>query len=148
REKTQALFGIIQGGMHADLRRESAERTVEIGFDGYAIGGLSVGEPPELTDEVVAATLPLLPADKPRYLMGVGYPDQIRRYAESGRDIPRPSGSAVCRREAAAASPRPLRRSAPAARPRSARRWRIRQSRSRRSARPIRAAGPRASRPG
>jgi queuine tRNA-ribosyltransferase len=87
RNSTQALFGIIQGGMHADLRRESAERTVEIGFDGYAIGGLSVGEPPELTDEVVAATLPLLPADKPRYLMGVGYPDQIKRYAAMGIDM-------------------------------------------------------------
>jgi len=87
RGSTQALFGIIQGGMHADLRRESAERTVEMGFDGYAIGGLSVGEPPELTDEVVAATLPYLPADKPRYLMGVGYPDQIARYAAMGIDM-------------------------------------------------------------
>ncbi|MDP9268557.1 MAG: tRNA guanosine(34) transglycosylase Tgt [Acidobacteriota bacterium] len=85
--ETQALFGIIQGGMHADLRRESAERTVEIGFAGYAIGGLSVGEPPELTDEVVAATLPYLPADKPRYLMGVGYPDQIAKYAAMGIDM-------------------------------------------------------------
>ncbi|MBI2678070.1 MAG: tRNA guanosine(34) transglycosylase Tgt [Candidatus Koribacter versatilis] len=83
----QALFGIIQGGMHADLRRESAERTVEMGFDGYAIGGLSVGEPPELTDEVVAATLPYLPKDKPRYLMGVGYPDQIAKYAAMGVDM-------------------------------------------------------------
>jgi queuine tRNA-ribosyltransferase len=83
----QSLFGIIQGGMHADLRRESAERTVELGFPGYAIGGLSVGEPPELTDEVVAATLPLLPADRPRYLMGVGYPDQVARYARLGVDM-------------------------------------------------------------
>jgi len=87
RHSTQALFGIIQGGMHADLRRESAERTVAMGFDGYAIGGLSVGEPPELTDEVVAATLPHLPADKPRYLMGVGYPDQIAKYAGMGIDM-------------------------------------------------------------
>jgi queuine tRNA-ribosyltransferase len=84
---SQALFGIIQGGMHADLRKESAERTVEMGFDGYAIGGLSVGEPPELTDEVVEATLPHLPADKPRYLMGVGYPDQIAKYARLGVDM-------------------------------------------------------------
>jgi queuine tRNA-ribosyltransferase len=87
RASTQALFGIIQGGMYADLRRESAERTVEIGFPGYAVGGLSVGEPPELTDEVVAATLPHLPADKPRYLMGVGYPDQIAKYARMGIDM-------------------------------------------------------------
>jgi queuine tRNA-ribosyltransferase len=87
RNSTQALFGIVQGGMHADLRKESAERTVEMGFDGYAIGGLSVGEPPELTDEVVAATLPHLPADQPRYLMGVGYPDQIARYARLGIDM-------------------------------------------------------------
>jgi queuine tRNA-ribosyltransferase len=84
---SQALFGIIQGGMHADLRRESAERTVAMDFDGYAIGGLSVGEPAELTDEVVAATLPHLPADKPRYLMGVGYPDQIAKYAAMGIDM-------------------------------------------------------------
>ncbi|HSE50082.1 MAG TPA: tRNA guanosine(34) transglycosylase Tgt [Terriglobales bacterium] len=86
-EDSQALYGIVQGGMHADLRKESAERTVELGFDGYAIGGLSVGEPPELTDEVVAATLPHLPADKPRYLMGVGYPDQIAKYARMGVDM-------------------------------------------------------------
>ena len=86
-DSTQALFGIIQGGMHAELRRESAERTVEMGFDGYAIGGLSVGEPPELTDEVVEATLPYLPADKPRYLMGVGYPAQIAKYARLGIDM-------------------------------------------------------------
>ena len=85
--ETQQLFGIVQGGMHADLRKESAERTVEMGFDGYAIGGLSVGEPPELTDEVVAATLPHLPADKSRYLMGVGYPDQIAKYARMGVDM-------------------------------------------------------------
>ena len=84
---TQALFGIIQGGMYPDLRKESAERTVEIGFPGYAMGGLSVGEPPELTDEVVAATLPHLPADKPRYLMGVGYPDQVAKYARMGIDM-------------------------------------------------------------
>jgi queuine tRNA-ribosyltransferase len=87
RAASQSLFGIIQGGMHADLRRESAERTVALDFDGYAIGGVSVGEPPELTDEVVAATLPHLPAGKPRYLMGVGYPDQVARYARMGIDM-------------------------------------------------------------
>jgi len=86
-EKPQALFGIVQGGMHAELRRESAERTVELGFDGYAIGGLSVGEPRELTREMVAATLPHLPADRPRYLMGVGTPEEIVEYAAQGVDM-------------------------------------------------------------
>ena len=66
---TQALFGIVQGGMDLQLRQESAERTVEIGFPGYAIGGLSVGEPRHVTREVVEATLEHLPKDKPRYLM-------------------------------------------------------------------------------
>ena len=69
-EQTQALFGIVQGGMDHALRKESAERTIEIGFPGYAIGGLSVGEPRALTREVVEATLQHLPSDKPRYLMG------------------------------------------------------------------------------
>ena len=87
RNSSQALFGIVQGGMHADLRRESAERTVEVGFPGYAIGGLSVGEPRALTEEVVAATLPHLPADRPRYLMGVGTPEEIVRYAAMGVDM-------------------------------------------------------------
>ncbi len=86
-EQTQALFGIVQGGMHADLRRESAERTVEIGFPGYAIGGLSVGEPREKTWEMVETTLPLLPADKPRYVMGVGTPEEIVQYAALGVDM-------------------------------------------------------------
>jgi len=83
----QLLFGIVQGGMHADLRRESAERTVEIGFPGYAIGGLSVGEPRALTREMVEATLPHLPLDQPRYLMGVGTPDEIVEYAALGIDM-------------------------------------------------------------
>jgi queuine tRNA-ribosyltransferase len=83
----QSLFGIIQGGTHADLRLESAERTVEIGFPGYAIGGLSVGEPREASYEVVAATVPLIPEDKPRYLMGVGTPEEIVRYAALGIDM-------------------------------------------------------------
>src|SRR5579864_8830162 len=68
---TQSLFGIVQGGMDRGLRKESAERTIEIGFPGYAIGGLSVGEPRELTREIVESTLEHLPQDKPRYLMGV-----------------------------------------------------------------------------
>ena len=86
-EHGQALFGIVQGGMYSDLRRESAERTVEIGFPGYAIGGLSVGEPRALTDEVLGATLPLLPEDKPRYVMGVGTPEEIVDYALMGVDM-------------------------------------------------------------
>jgi queuine tRNA-ribosyltransferase len=85
--ETQALFGIVQGGMDAALRKESAERTVEIGFPGYAIGGLSVGEPRAVTREIVEATLPHLPADKPRYLMGVGTPEEIVEYANSGIDM-------------------------------------------------------------
>ncbi len=83
----QSLFGIVQGGVFPDLRKESAERTIEIGFDGYAIGGLSVGEPREMTREVVAATVPLLPEDKPRYLMGVGTPEEIVQYAQMGIDM-------------------------------------------------------------
>ena len=85
--QTPNLFGIVQGGMFADLRRESAERLVEMDFPGYAIGGLSVGEPRELTREMIATTLPLLPADKPRYVMGVGYPDEVAEYARMGVDM-------------------------------------------------------------
>jgi queuine tRNA-ribosyltransferase len=84
---TQSLFGIVQGGMYKDLRRESAERLVEMDFDGYAIGGLSVGEPREMTQEMIAEVLPLLPAGKPRYVMGVGYPDEIEAYARMGVDM-------------------------------------------------------------
>jgi len=85
--KTQALFGIVQGGMDRELRRESAMRTVEIGFPGYAIGGLSVGEPREMTREIVESTLEHLPKDKPRYLMGVGTPEEIAYYARLGVDM-------------------------------------------------------------
>ncbi|HLJ87979.1 MAG TPA: tRNA guanosine(34) transglycosylase Tgt [Candidatus Angelobacter sp.] len=85
--KGQALFGIVQGGMYADLRRESAERTIEIGFPGYAIGGLSVGESREETMEMIGAALELLPKDKPRYVMGVGYPEEIALYASMGVDM-------------------------------------------------------------
>ena len=85
--RTQSLFGIVQGGMYRDLRKESAERLMEMDFDGYAIGGLSVGEPRDLTQETVAEVLPLLPKDKPRYLMGVGYPDEIEQYAKMGVDM-------------------------------------------------------------
>jgi queuine tRNA-ribosyltransferase len=86
-QTTQALFGIVQGGMDLALRKESAERTIEIGFDGYAIGGLSVGEPRTLTREIVESTLEHLPKDKPRYLMGVGTPEEIVEYARLGIDM-------------------------------------------------------------
>ncbi len=86
-DSTQTLFGIVQGGMDLALRKESAERTIEIGFPGYAIGGLSVGEPRERTREVVEATLEYLPTDKPRYLMGVGTPEEIAEYARLGVDM-------------------------------------------------------------
>ena len=85
--RTQNLFGIVQGGVYPDLRRDSAEQLVAMDFDGYAIGGLSVGEPREATLEVIAAVLPLLPKDKPRYVMGVGYPDEIEQYARMGVDM-------------------------------------------------------------
>ncbi len=85
--RTQSLFGIVQGGMYADLRRQCAERLVEMDFDGYAIGGLSVGEPREMTLEIIGEVLPLLPKDKPRYVMGVGYPDEIAQYARMGVDM-------------------------------------------------------------
>src|SRR5579872_1912474 len=84
---TQSLFGIVQGGVYTDLRRESAERLVAMDFDGYAIGGLSVGEPREATLEVISEVLPLLPKDKPRYVMGVGFPDEIELYARMGVDM-------------------------------------------------------------
>jgi queuine tRNA-ribosyltransferase len=86
-ELGQSLFGIVQGGMDRALRKESAERTIEIGFPGYAIGGLSVGEPRELTREIVESTLEHLPKDKPRYLMGVGTPEEIVEYANLGVDM-------------------------------------------------------------
>ncbi len=74
RPEGQALFGIVQGGTDLGLRTESAERTVALDFDGYGIGGLSVGEPRPAMLEALAATVPLLPPDRPRYLMGVGDP--------------------------------------------------------------------------
>src|SRR5947209_14076179 len=84
---TQSLFGIVQGGMDRELRKESAERTIEIGFPGYAIGGLSVGEPRELTREIVESTLEHLPKDKPRYLTGVGTPGELVEYANLGVEM-------------------------------------------------------------
>ncbi len=85
--QTQSLFGIVQGGMDRKLRKESAERTIEIGFPGYAIGGLSVGEPRDLTREIVESTLEHLPKDQPIYLMGVGTPEEIVEYANLGVDM-------------------------------------------------------------
>jgi len=85
--ETQALFGIVQGGMYRELRRECAERLVEMDLPGYAIGGLSVGEPRDLTYEIVSETVQYLPKDKPRYLMGVGTPEEIAQYARMGIDM-------------------------------------------------------------
>ena len=82
-----ALFGIAQGGMYADLRAESADDLKAIGFDGYAIGGLAVGEGAEKTGEIVAATAPLLPGEAPRYLMGVGKPEDLVAAVRHGIDM-------------------------------------------------------------
>jgi queuine tRNA-ribosyltransferase len=73
----QALFGIIQGGMYPDLRRECTEKLVEVGFEGYAVGGLSVGETKPLMYEMVEASVRFMPEEKPRYLMGVGKPEDL-----------------------------------------------------------------------
>ena len=83
----QALFGIVQGATHLDLRRESLARTVEIGFDGYAIGGLSVGEEKTVMYEVVEAIAPQMPEDRPRYLMGVGTPEDLVECVARGVDM-------------------------------------------------------------
>ena len=77
RNREHSLFGIIQGGVYPDLRRRGVDEITAIGFEGYAIGGLSVGEPKELLLENLAATAPLLPEDRPRYLMGVGTPEDL-----------------------------------------------------------------------
>lgn len=83
----QALFGIVQGGMYADLRQESAEQLVAMDFPGYAIGGLSVGEPKPLMYEVLEQTVPFLPQNKARYLMGVGTPDCLVEGVARGIDM-------------------------------------------------------------
>ena len=82
-----ALFGIVQGGMHEPLRDESLRELVNIGFDGYAIGGLSVGEPKEDMLRILAHTAPQMPANKPRYLMGVGTPEDIVDAVSQGMDM-------------------------------------------------------------
>lgn len=84
---TQALFGIVQGGMYPDLRKKSAEDLIKIGFDGYAVGGLSVGEPKDIMLEVLEQTTPHLPEDKARYLMGVGSPDYLIEAVLRGIDM-------------------------------------------------------------
>ncbi len=85
--ENQTLFGIVQGGMYKDLRKQSAEELMEIGFKGYAIGGLSVGEPKDIMYEMLDYTTPLLPEEKPRYLMGVGSPDCLFEGVERGVDM-------------------------------------------------------------
>ena len=84
---TQALFGIVQGASFADLRRECAQRLVEMDFPGYALGGLAVGEPAALSYEMTEATMPELPDEKPRYVMGVGYPLDLVEYVRRGVDL-------------------------------------------------------------
>jgi queuine tRNA-ribosyltransferase len=83
----QMLFGIVQGGTHAELRRENAEQLAELDFPGYAVGGLAVGEPHALTCEMAAKAAARLPADRPRYLMGVGYPEDLADYVRLGMDM-------------------------------------------------------------
>ena len=86
-ENPHALFGIVQGGMHMPLRMESLRGLTQIGFDGYAVGGLAVGEPKEERERVLTALEPLLPADRPRYLMGVGTPEDIVEAVRLGIDM-------------------------------------------------------------
>ncbi|MCK5919166.1 MAG: tRNA guanosine(34) transglycosylase Tgt [Cocleimonas sp.] len=86
-DSSAALFGIVQGGMYDELREISAKGLRKIGFDGYAIGGLSVGEPKEERDQVLESTVPLLPEEKPRYLMGVGKPEDIVESVKRGIDM-------------------------------------------------------------
>lgn len=82
-----ALFGIVQGGMYPDLRKISADGLLDIGFDGYAIGGLAVGEAPEIRNDMTETITPMLPTDKPRYLMGVGKPEDLVEAVARGVDM-------------------------------------------------------------
>ena len=86
-EEKQGLFGIIQGGFYKDLRKQSAEDLIKLDFPGYAIGGISVGEPKEEFLDILRYTTPLMPENKPRYLMGVGTPDYLIEAAISGIDM-------------------------------------------------------------
>lgn len=81
------LFGIIQGSVYKDLRQESARQLLKLNFDGYAIGGVAVGEPREKMQEVLSWVLPMLPENKPRYLMGLGKPEEIVHAVNSGIDM-------------------------------------------------------------
>jgi queuine tRNA-ribosyltransferase len=87
RNSKSALFGIVQGGTDRDLRRESAEEICDIGFEGYAVGGLSVGEPKSETYDIAGFTAELLPMDRPRYLMGVGTPADLAECVSRGIDL-------------------------------------------------------------
>jgi queuine tRNA-ribosyltransferase len=87
RSPAGGVFGIVQGSVYRDLRERAARELAEVGFDGHAIGGVSVGEPPPLRRAVVEWTAPLLPADRPRYLMGVGYPGDILHAVQQGIDL-------------------------------------------------------------
>ena len=87
KETGQALFGIVQGGMYPELRKHSAGALVDIGFDGYALGGLSVGETKPVMYEMIEASVPSLPEDKPRYLMGVGTPEDLVEGVDRGIDM-------------------------------------------------------------
>jgi queuine tRNA-ribosyltransferase len=87
KETGQALFGIVQGGMYPELRKRSAGALIDIGFDGYAVGGLSVGETKPVMYEMIEASVPLLPEDKPRYLMGVGTPEDLVEGVDRGIDM-------------------------------------------------------------
>lgn len=86
-EKRQQLFGIVQGSSFPDLRAQSAQELTNIGFDGYAVGGLAVGEPEEVMMKMIEAVEPFLPQEKPRYLMGVGWPEQILEAVKRGIDM-------------------------------------------------------------
>lgn len=86
-DQSAALFGIVQGGMEEDLRQQSVEGLLEIGFDGYALGGLSVGEPAEVMYQVMDWSLPLLPKNHPRYVMGVGTPENLVEAVSRGADM-------------------------------------------------------------
>ncbi len=86
-ENGQMLFGIVQGGFYPELRKKSAEELIGLDFPGYALGGVSVGEPAELKEKTIRETLPLLPQNKPRYIMGIGTPVDILNSVENGADM-------------------------------------------------------------
>jgi queuine tRNA-ribosyltransferase len=86
-DNQRACFPIVQGGMYADLRRACVDQLLELDAHGYAVGGLSVGEPRELSMEMTALTLPLLPQNRPRYVMGVGMPNELPEYVARGVDM-------------------------------------------------------------